>query len=498
MRTDLIVKPILRAILIAVIFGGLIWIGPIPFSFAQNSTPVSGIISSNTTWTKANSPYKLTGPTAVSLGVTLTIEAGTTVNILNYYVQVNGTLSAKGTSTNQIQFNGGQIIFTSVSNGWNEQTDSGSIIENAILNDTSINIKGSNPRINNNIATSIDVGNGSSTISNNTITVQLLVAGGSPTISNNIIGVSSITGVYIAGGSPTILHNTINGGVEERGVNVGSPVISFNTITGGIDVDSRGGPITISNNSITGNGFQVIKMIGILSTIVNNTLTGVGDTTGIYMSGVKSLISGNVISGCTTAISSGFAIIEKNTIYGNSGTGIDIGQGNETINGNIIFNNEGSGISVSSGATVTIQNNTIANNTVGISISSPSIVFAYNNIQNNRQNSLYLSGVTANMDVANNWWGTTDIAKINQTIHDYKNDFNLGNVTFIPFLTSPNPEAPAIPIFAPSPTPMLSQSPSPSLTPTSSIPEFPTWIVLSFVAVISVVVILFKKGIKRH
>jgi hypothetical protein len=40
-----------------------------------------------------------------------------------------------------------------------------------------------------------------------------------------------------------------------------------------------------------------------------------------------------------------------------------------------------------------------------------------------------------------NWWGTTDVQVINQTIHDYKNDFNLGNVTFEPFLTEANPSA---------------------------------------------------------
>ncbi|MGD0405907.1 MAG: hypothetical protein ABSB10_04575 [Candidatus Bathyarchaeia archaeon] len=85
------------------------------------------IISSDTTWTKANSPYNLSGPTLVNQGVTLTIQAGATVNLNTYYLQVNGTLNAVGTSANPIYIvgaavNAGQIEFTASSTSWNEQT----------------------------------------------------------------------------------------------------------------------------------------------------------------------------------------------------------------------------------------------------------------------------------------------------------------------------------------------------------------------------------------
>ena len=45
------------------------------------STPVSGAITLDTTWTKANSPYMLTGTVTVNSGVTLTIEPGATVDL---------------------------------------------------------------------------------------------------------------------------------------------------------------------------------------------------------------------------------------------------------------------------------------------------------------------------------------------------------------------------------------------------------------------------------
>lgn len=62
----------------------------------QASTDVIGIITSNTTWTKANSPYNLTGSILVSNGVELTILAGVTVNLNGYVIMVNDTLTAGG------------------------------------------------------------------------------------------------------------------------------------------------------------------------------------------------------------------------------------------------------------------------------------------------------------------------------------------------------------------------------------------------------------------
>jgi hypothetical protein len=133
----LLSKSILLLLLVLTILDASFLVS-MPLGLAQSGTNVNGIISSDTTWTQANSPYSLTGPVAVNQGATLTIDAGTTVNLNSNYIQINGTLIAIGSSNNQININGpadvrGGIIITAISNGWNQQTGSGCVIENVII-----------------------------------------------------------------------------------------------------------------------------------------------------------------------------------------------------------------------------------------------------------------------------------------------------------------------------------------------------------------------------
>ena len=73
------------------------------------------MISQDATWTLSGSPYVLTGNTLVNQGITLTIRPGVTVNLGDYYIMVNGTLSAGGSNGNLIQFVRGSMTFTSFS-----------------------------------------------------------------------------------------------------------------------------------------------------------------------------------------------------------------------------------------------------------------------------------------------------------------------------------------------------------------------------------------------
>src|SRR3954470_16623585 len=72
---------------------------------AKSQTNVSGNISGNTTWTKAGSPYTLTGNVGVRTGYTLTIEPGVTVDRDgDYQILINGAVQINGTPEDSIQF----------------------------------------------------------------------------------------------------------------------------------------------------------------------------------------------------------------------------------------------------------------------------------------------------------------------------------------------------------------------------------------------------------
>jgi uncharacterized protein YxeA len=344
-------KPLLTAFLTAIIISGLALAGTVHFSTVHAATEVTGVISTDTTWTVANSPYSLTGPVKVNNSVTLTIEAGATVNLNSYYIQVEGTLQARGSSADQIHFNSGSIKFMGSSNDWNEQTGTGCIVENAVISSTS----------------------------------------------------SSIATVHVEDASPKINKDTIEANWAYY-----------------IAIEVWGGSPTISNSSING-------QIGLL-----------------YAGSARSNSS-----------------ISDNVILG-GGAGIEISSmGTPTIERNVIMSNNGMGIYLLAHAgdrSPIIRNNTIAQNSFGIKVryggsSSLAPIIALNNFQDNTEYNIYCdpdsdSGFDAyTLNAAYNWWGTTDTETINQTIYDYYDDFNLGKVAFVPFLTEANPAAPTIPTF---------------------------------------------------
>ena len=98
-----------------------ILVGNLNFKTIKAETQVTGIITSDTTWTKTNSPYSLTGPILVNQGVTLTLEAGVIVEG-GKYIQVEGTFRAQGTSQDLIYLDHTEIKFMPTSSKWYEHT----------------------------------------------------------------------------------------------------------------------------------------------------------------------------------------------------------------------------------------------------------------------------------------------------------------------------------------------------------------------------------------
>ena len=279
-------KRLLNAGLIALLLCTMFYVT----ATAYGATNFSGVISSNTTWTKANSPCTLTGNVIVDSGATLTIEPGVTIQIpSDCTLQVNGILVARGTSSEKISFAGGDVSLGG--------SGSGILIENAILNPTNL-IIGSSATINDNTI----IGRGSAYSFE-----AVLITGGAPSISNNLIyGADSQRGICVTGGSPTISSNGIMGMIISEGRNVGVPVISHNTIEGGISLSQSGA--TITNNLIT--GFKYVNFNGDIDSlyrlIYDSWLgSGIGITADYenIQHGAGAVISDNIITGCLDGIS---------------------------------------------------------------------------------------------------------------------------------------------------------------------------------------------------
>jgi hypothetical protein len=394
-------KKALLTLFFTLIVASVITVQP---STQQTSKEVKGIIDSNTVWTKANSPYTLTAPVAVNTGVTLTIEPGVRVNLNNFYIQVNGTLIAKGTPAELIQFNGdGSIRFTQASKSWNEQTGSGCIIQNANVSLVSVQINDASPKIDSSFLTG---------------------------------------GVGIDGGSPIISNNKLQffGRGDIIGVGKGSPIIISNDFS-----DLRFGDM---GNSYTGYGIMMENASN--ARILNNVFHNLAYT--------------SIVAGTSTAL------IENNDMM----NGID------------------------GGATLIIRKNTLGGSIVNPSSSS---IIVYNNILSG---GIELRG-SGDVNASYNWWGTTDTSEIDRRIVDFNDDFNLGKVNYIPFLTEANTDAMPIPN-APIPTPNVTVMPSayptsvpsnlpsqsPSATPIQTITSNTSfdWFEVTLVALLSVIVVL--------
>ncbi|MGE5187684.1 MAG: right-handed parallel beta-helix repeat-containing protein [Betaproteobacteria bacterium] len=441
-------------------------------------TPINGIITSNTTWTKTNSPYTLQGPVAVNQGVTLTIEPGVTINLNNHYIQVNGTLLVRGTDNEKIVFDGGLVTFTSIS----QQTGQASTIENVVADSlavwtsmtiTKCTIKG------------LDVGSSVTVIRN---TIESLSASENAVVTNN-----EITQNCHVGGSAKITSNNIDARVI---VNVGStPTISNNKISDGVHIDSNGARVTVSGNEIHAkNAYPRIFVAGSHAEITNNLIVGssfakpVGISVGGYLS--SATITGNQIYNCQTGITVQQSAVEisKNVIA------------NCEIAVNIMLTAPISGATPPYNITpiVEVKTNTIAKNTMGI-IYQPydaTSTITGNNIYDNTEYNFKLLQYMQDINIPNNWWGTTDTTQISQKIYDYQADFNLGHVIVDPVLTSPASGAPTIPANIPSDTPQptafTTPNPTQNLTTTPSQPAntSPTELNIVEIAILAVLVVI--------
>lgn len=376
------------------------------------ATTVSGSITTDTHWKLSDSPIYFSQTVVINAGVTLTIDPGVTVNFQAHTLEIRGTIVAVGTQDQRITFSFGENI-------------SGPISSPIFFSPTS--------------AIWNDSANSGCIIQNADFNQVHLYIDSSPKIDSNHFTFSTVLSAISITGSPVITNNRIlftgqDSGHYSNGINVnwGSPVISKNEFEGngdlvGINIFSQS-PTTLLDNSFQ-NCWSGIKVRG--DSIVNIE----GNS---FVKGKNGIDIGELVS----------VTLRHNLIDGNSGHGIN-----------------GGGL---------IESNTITNNNIGIHNPKAGSAINNNNIVGNTANSV--TATVGNVNAQNNWWGTTDIPTIEQTIYDKHEDPTLGEIIFIPIRNTPNPLAPAIPATTPKTTPIPTVNPTqapiqPTPTPTT-LPTF--------------------------
>jgi outer membrane protein assembly factor BamB len=406
---------------------------------APGPTFVSGIISVNTTWTVADSPYIVIGNTLVEENYTLSIEPGVEVKFDGlFYIQIDGRLVAEGNESDMIIFTSnqgspgpGDWLGLKITN-----TGDNSVIKYCI-------IEYAGPGIDN-AANNLEVSYCS--ILNNSADWGGIYNSGSANIHNNTLfkNYADLRGGGIWNeGTANIRDNLIfenSAGDGGGGIyNTGSVVIEFNIIYDNFANSDCGGGVYnylaatayLDNNVITDNSAYDGHGGGVGNygwvTIVNCTIK---ENNASQRGG--GVFTTDAFGGSATVLNS--EILRNSATFDNSG-GI---YGPSIITYSLISNNTGWGIFGDS----SISNSTLVCNSEGGIKGNPTKL-EYNNIIHSNLN----INLTASSDVYAyyNWWGTTNKTIIDEKIYDYYDHFSLGKVFYLPRLTEPSPDAPEIP-----------------------------------------------------
>lgn len=403
------------------------------------ATLVSGVISSNTTWTMAASPYIITGNVGIPSGVILTIEPGVTVYYAGaYYILVKGAIVENGSQLQPISFTSTTASSSGATQLKFQETNLASsqlsyvTFEKAAkaieLYAAPVSYCGSG-------AGTGPKNSGYLTISNATINASLYTSCESDSGSNGIIvdnstiSSTTVTGAYPWGAKITIQNSIVTNSTltadsyHTAGITVSNSTVSNATFLLGccsakIRLDTN---TTVTNSTISEGWGQPIDGPLELSYV---QLTN----TSANLASAQTTISDSVITynssyTGTTRFKVGNGAMSYSRITGNgSGTGLEV--------------TGYSGYSATGGFTISYCD--ITGHDTGILFSGGSGAFNVSNSNINNNTSYSLKNMKTGASTAtNNYWGTTDTATINSSIYDGLDDINYGIVNYTPILNAP-------------------------------------------------------------
>jgi len=378
-------------------------------SLAHGQTNISGGIYSNTTWTKASSPYIITANVVVFPGVILTIQPGVTVKFSNgTQLEIRqAKLIANGTSTDSITFtsnsstptpgiydgiylNGGNLLsafdYCNFKYAYNVISTGGGITTTYILT-----VKNSNIISNvNAFVCAVHLYIDRCNFRNNNKCIETVCTATNCNVSNNNKGIYAYTDLN---GSALVQNCVVDS--NQYGI-----------------LSGRVSNCTIRYNK-TG-----ITFAG----TVDNCIIKYNQV-GVFMDGGPGEIKNS--------------IIDSNVVVGIRSYGGQTRR-NNIINCQIRYN--GIGIVDSICTASVIRNNYIENNNIGIKLHTSLDSIYCNRICNNTTYDLkYLNNANTNL-VRKNYWCTTDSASTEMVIYDGYDNVNYGLASFMPIdsLCSPS------------------------------------------------------------
>lgn len=389
----------------------------------QNIVEVGGLYAQNQLWTSDNE-YHVVDNVRILLGTELRIEAGTTIRFnqgRGLYIE-GGKLIVEGTSQDTVRM----MANHSPGETWNwtgitisSVTQEGNVlIQYAHIRDALVGLRSvsgselliQNCHISNNRNIGISLFNSSyntiqnNLISNNFLGMEIYASGpGNFSQYNEVVRNTfrnTTTNILIHNNNHgSCPHNNIEENLIDKGVH---GIWLFNSTNQG-----GTGHVSINRNIIINNGTA-------------------NDGYGMYVSMDSTTITHNIFWNNTTALN----IIQA--------------QKTHFLN-NSVYDNKNVLIMRSNARDVGLLNNTITatSNQVLTFNYADEILMEQNNIFGSRADNAIIQNLTAvDVQMVNNYWGTTNDSLLQKLFYDSGNDPQLGELVYEPVLLLPNTEAP--------------------------------------------------------